>query len=818
MKHWMILLAVACLAGLSALAPFCARGARAQEDDLPGDASSGVVAQVIAVDAPPEVVARVREGDFFSWVLPRRPQISVLLGAEARPEGEPGRIDALISVDLWPLEAGSREWIRNLPLDPTGQALGFDGTTYPAPNLAAAFRLVSEQGEGGGKPHWLITAYRAEIAAEMVDQVLFQLLGRQGRRQREAMDYLLQEGPYLARRGVWLRQGERRVPDPARERDELALRARFFADLVPVPPAGGRGAAGGEGGQELLVRLLAGPGDAGRPGLARLAADLDAAARAMLPRLPMAPEALGRPLSVVVEESYVTQARHTGKVGEAVPGGGTGHDLHLVEDPADGGACRVALARVLLERSGIGRDLPPWLAEGAALWLAGDAPWYGRSYPAWIPYLARARALPTAEDLLAETLPADAPTALWVPVAAAVVDALGRSGEGGRGPAGATLAERLARRPSVAEVRRILVRLAERGEEEADSGTLALASDSSRPVRATFPAEGGLALRGVSLGMLNHLDHGYHAPGVDAVLARLAGLGSDAVSIMPFAYQPSPDRPSLRFLNGSPTSETEIGCLHAARRARARGFRVLWKPHIWVGGGSWPGEIAMGSEADWATWWTSYRRYILHHAVLARWAGAEMFSVGVELTRTQERRREWEELIAAVRVLYPGAVTYAGNWHGGLEEVSFWDQLDFVGVDAYYSLAENPLASEEELAAGAEAVARRLGEAARRLGKPLVLTEVGFAARRGAWLNPHNEGGEVGEEDQAAAYRALFNALRGQPWLRGVFIWKAMSGSFSSPSPRADFLFLDRPAEREVERFFTSPPPDPARAAPASGS
>ena len=54
---------------------------------------------------------------------------------------------------------------------------------------------------------------------------------------------------------------------------------------------------------------------------------------------------------------------------------------------------------------------------------------------------------------------------------------------------------------------------------------------------------------------------------------------------MPFAYQGDPRAPELRFLNGSPTSETDVGVVHAARAAHARGLSVLWKPHIWVSGG-----------------------------------------------------------------------------------------------------------------------------------------------------------------------------------------------------------------------------------------
>jgi hypothetical protein len=307
--------------------------------------------------------------------------------------------------------------------------------------------------------------------------------------------------------------------------------------------------------------------------------------------------------------------------------------------------------------------------------------------------------------------------------------------------------------------------------------------------------------RGVSLAMLNSVDGGYHAPAIDHELERLAALGADAVSLMPFAYQSAPDRPELAFLNRGPSSETDVGVIHAARRAHARGLTVLWKPHLWLSWESWPGDVAMRSEADWRAWWRVYRRYVLHHALLAGWTGSELFSVGVELSGTVEREADWRRLIADVRRFYPGRVTYSANWHGDAERVAFWDALDLAGVDAYFPLAASPDAGPEELAAGARRVAGRLAAIARQAGRPLLLTEVGFPARRGAWVEPHAEGGEVSAADQAAAYRALLTALDRPSWLAGAFVWKAFSGPVDR-GDRPDVRFLDRPAEAEVERWF----------------
>ena len=536
--------------------------------------------------------------------------------------------------------------------------------------------------------------------------------------------------------------------------------------------------------------LLAPPAAAARPETAALAAALDRAAGELAPKLAVDGVRGKGPLTVEVAADYTAQARETGRVGAAVPGRRS--DLVIVPVPEDLFAVRYAIAEALLDRGGVAA--PPALLRGAALWAAGG--WYGRPWRDWLPLLAAARALPTAAELLAADSPADASEPLWTPAAAAVVDRL----------PGTTAAAKLAHPPSPAAVAATLTRL---------GAGIGPAMGAAAPAPAN-PAASRPALpflRGVSLAMLNSLDGGYHAPGLAGRLDRLRRLGADAVSLMPFAFQEGRDRPRLAFVHRRPEGESDIGLIHAARLARARGMRVLWKPHLWVSGDGWPGEVRMGTEADWAAWWASYRRYVLHHAFLARWAGADLFAVGCELSRTVGRAAEWRELIAAVRVLFPGALTYASNWGSDLDQVTFWDRLDYVGVDAYDPLAASPAASRADLARGALGVADRLAAVSRKTGRQVVLTEVGFAARRGAWVTPSEEGGDYSEDDQAAAYEALLGALDHRPWLAGAFVWKAFSGGEERWGSRPDFRFLGRKAEAVIARYYGGEAASPARAA-----
>jgi hypothetical protein len=540
------------------------------------------------------------------------------------------------------------------------------------------------------------------------------------------------------------------------------------------------------------VKLLVPSGVPVDPAWQKLAVDLDREADILARRIPYDQAA---PLRIRLETDHVEQGRHTGKVGEAVVGGGgeleESADLHLVFDPRDGFAYRFALAERLLARAGYEPRLPLWLRRGAALWLEGGAgDWYGRPYRDWLPLLAAAEVFPQARELLAAEDPGrNASVPLWAPIAAAVIERL----------PGSTIGEKAGHLPDEARLAAILAEIAR----SANGAAIArhLGEARRRPLPAKF-------LRGVSLAMSNRLEGGYHAPAVGEQLAALQRLGADAVSLMPFAFQRDPRSPALSFVARSPAGETDIGLIHAARLARSRGLRVLYKPHVWVGHDAWSGQIEMTSERDWQDWFRAYRLYAVHHALLAGWAGADLYSVGCELSKTTPREAEWRALIRAVRTFFPGPVTYSANWYGDLEGIRFWSDLDAVGVDAYFPLSPSPQASERDLARGAAEVAARLRAVARRTGLPLLLTEVGFAARQAAWVEPHTEGGEYSEEDQARAYRALFRALGRPSWLAGAFVWKAFSAPGGPPrgiGPRADFRFQGRQAEAVIRDYYRSP-------------
>jgi len=214
-------------------------------------------------------------------------------------------------------------------------------------------------------------------------------------------------------------------------------------------------------------------------------------------------------------------------------------------------------------------------------------------------------------------------------------------------------------------------------------------------------------------------------------------LSDEWIAVNPFGYQTSVHTIGIRF-GGDPRDEHLIDGI---RQAQQLGLKVMLKPHIWLSeqdGGDCRGTIGFDTEREWKEWFSNNERFLLHYAQIAAQTEAEILCVGVELSRTvTDRPDDWRQLISKVREIYPGPLTYAANWWGDYDVVEFWDELDYIGINAFF-----PLTLEEEatdlatLLAGARAVADQIETVHKRTGKPVLLTEVGFRSVRGATVKP----------------------------------------------------------------------------------
>ena len=296
-------------------------------------------------------------------------------------------------------------------------------------------------------------------------------------------------------------------------------------------------------------------------------------------------------------------------------------------------------------------------------------------------------------------------------------------------------------------------------------------------------------------------------------LAPLVGANVDWIAQTPFGWQQDERSPDVRLVTAGRVhwGETDEGLETTTRLARQLGIATLLKPHVWLrrpGEGAWVGELGMESEADWERWFASYRRFALHYAALAERLEIEVFCVGTELHRTvRERPEDWRRLIAEVRRVYSGQLTYAANWNREVEDVPFWDALDLIGVQGYVPLAATPVPTVGELEAAWRPHVATLEALARRHRRPILFTEIGYVSRPGTtaepwqWPERRGESSEArGLEAQARAYEAFFRAFWHRPWVAGAYFWKWY------PEPPAvapvDFSPQGKPAELVLARWY----------------
>jgi hypothetical protein len=336
-----------------------------------------------------------------------------------------------------------------------------------------------------------------------------------------------------------------------------------------------------------------------------------------------------------------------------------------------------------------------------------------------------------------------------------------------------------------------------------------LASRPAPPRGAPIPKLAGF-LRGISF---SHEVRraGYGSDTAAAQLARIRALGANAVSVVPYGFTRAPEDPTVRYLG---TDESDDRVLRTLAQARRLGLRTILKPQLWAPR-RFTGDIVFERPADFARWWAGYRRWMLHQARVAALGRADVLVIGTELGGVTRHRDAWRRLIRDVRRIYPGPLTYAANWAGDFEHVPFWGDLDVLGLNMYYPLAgpgEPPRADSPRV----RELKAKLAAMARRHRKPILFTEVGYAASAAAAVEPWKE--EHGPTDpamQARCYEVVFEAFSREPWLAGLFWWKWPShgqGAADDPS----FSPLGKPALGVLEKWYGKASTAPRPGAPAT--
>lgn len=290
-------------------------------------------------------------------------------------------------------------------------------------------------------------------------------------------------------------------------------------------------------------------------------------------------------------------------------------------------------------------------------------------------------------------------------------------------------------------------------------------------------------------------------------LQKLRALGSDWISLTPFGYLDDRNKPSYLHYSFGAGAESDESLIAAAGFAKKLGMRVMLKPHVLMNSWNWgwPGEIEMKTGEDWRLFFKYYNSWIRHYALLAEMYEMDIFCIGVELTHTtRDRQSEWREMISRIRQIYRGPLVYAANWFQEFEQITFWDELDYIGLNLYYPLSQKDTVTVADLINGMNTGMPVVERIVRKYNKPLLLTEVGFTSSAQPWKTPHerNRGAPVAFEDQAMCYQAIFKSFWDKDWFFGFYWWKWPTYLEYGGPNNNDFTPNGKPAEKVVAEWY----------------
>ena len=216
------------------------------------------------------------------------------------------------------------------------------------------------------------------------------------------------------------------------------------------------------------------------------------------------------------------------------------------------------------------------------------------------------------------------------------------------------------------------------------------------------------------------------------------------------------------------------GDFYAYSGCKKQGYKVMLKPYVWERHGSFTGHHGYETNQEWNSFEAAYSNYILTFAKLAQEEKAELLCIGTVWGKFLEERPEyWKQLIKEVKKIYTGKLTYATNWYK-YKKVKFWDQLNYIGVDAYFHLMDEITPTSAQVKYALLDPLSQLQIFRNANNRPILFTEFGYRGVDKMGSKPREAGreGTVNLKAQINAYTAFFESFWNQEFVEVGFNWK----------------------------------------------
>jgi hypothetical protein len=309
----------------------------------------------------------------------------------------------------------------------------------------------------------------------------------------------------------------------------------------------------------------------------------------------------------------------------------------------------------------------------------------------------------------------------------------------------------------------------------------------------------GLPYRGIAMQVQQIGDVAPYERNID----EIADAGADTVSIVVDARQENGSS-TMIFLDQriTPTFDQLVRLI---KYAKGKNLRVLLMPIVLLQnprGNEWRGTLKPES---WEDWFVSYRELMKHFAMIAETGGADVLSVGSELVSTESKLEQWTRTIRIVRKIYRGKLTYSANWDA-YAKTPFWNQLDLVGMNSYYTLGDDNRVSVQEIVTRWRAIQRDLLAFQKKTGRPILFMEAGWCSVSNAAHEPWDytkTSLPVDVELQRKLYEGFFQTWHGQDGIGGFIIWEWPLGEGGLED--RGYTPENKPAEKVLRQWINKP-------------
>lgn len=324
------------------------------------------------------------------------------------------------------------------------------------------------------------------------------------------------------------------------------------------------------------------------------------------------------------------------------------------------------------------------------------------------------------------------------------------------------------------------------------------------------------------MGYVTYWNGNYSTPESDKSLEDLAATGTQWVSIVVTQYQENIDSTEITPSKNRRTPSDE-DIIHVIKKAHSLGMKVALKPHIGLNNDPqhWWGEIGTNfGGPEWDKWFTSYRKFMVHYAQLAENHQVEQFYIGNEIRTLSKRDQEWRDLANIARINFSGDLIYSAGWRW-LQQITWWDAVDYIGVNAYYVLSENNDPTVEEMKDTLRKRVSELAELSDKFDRKIIFSEIGYLSIDGASKNPANWAMAknlnipTDIEEQADCYQTFIETFWDEPWIAGIYWWhwdtKANLRSVQYPEYKPDvsiernYTPQDKPSEDIIKNMEIIP-------------